>query len=183
MGLDMYLSRKTYVKHWDYKEEDNYVITVTRQGEPVTNISTSKISFLEEEVGYWRKANHIHKWFVDHVQEGKDDCRETYVSLPQLKELYDTCLKAIEIKLQPVGVHPEKVLVKTDTGLLQQEEQVLNYNKEILEDILPTSQGFFFGGTQYDEYYMDDVQDTIDILKPIVENTNPQADYYYRASW
>lgn len=21
------------------------------------------------EVGYWRKANHIHKWFVDNVQE------------------------------------------------------------------------------------------------------------------
>ena len=27
-----------------------------------------------EEVGYWRKANAIHGWFVRNVQNGKDDC-------------------------------------------------------------------------------------------------------------
>lgn len=26
-----------------------------------------------QEIGYWRKANHIHKWFVDKVQGGDDD--------------------------------------------------------------------------------------------------------------
>jgi hypothetical protein len=24
-------------------------------------------------VGYWRKANAIHRWFVEHVQDGNDD--------------------------------------------------------------------------------------------------------------
>ena len=45
----------------------------------------------EHEVMYWRKANAIHKWFVDNVQGGEDDCREYPVSNDQLIELRDTC--------------------------------------------------------------------------------------------
>ena len=26
------------------------------------------------EIGYWRKSNQIHKWFVDNIQEGVDNC-------------------------------------------------------------------------------------------------------------
>jgi len=46
---------------------------------------------LEVQVAYWRKANQIHKWFVDHVQNGKDDCGDYYVSREQLQLLLDTC--------------------------------------------------------------------------------------------
>ena len=38
----------------------------------------------------------IHKWFVDHVQEGEDDCKQYYVSREQLKELLGTCKLVIE---------------------------------------------------------------------------------------
>ena len=48
------------------------------------------------EIGYWRKANAIHKWFVDNVQGGNDNCGSYYVSLEQLKELHDLCLKALK---------------------------------------------------------------------------------------
>lgn len=46
---------------------------------------------LEVQVAYWRKANHIHKWFVDHVQDGNDDCEEYRVSRDQLQLLLDNC--------------------------------------------------------------------------------------------
>ena len=46
---------------------------------------------LEVQVAYWRKANQIHKWFVDHVQNGVDNCEEYYVSRDQLQLLLDTC--------------------------------------------------------------------------------------------
>jgi len=42
-----------------------------------------------EEVAYWRKANYIHKWFVDNVQNGVDDCGAYRVSKEKLQELYD----------------------------------------------------------------------------------------------
>ena len=44
-----------------------------------------------EEVAYWRKANAIHKWFVDNVQSGKDDCDSYEVSREQLVKLLGDC--------------------------------------------------------------------------------------------
>ena len=52
-------------------------------------------------------------------------------------------------------------------------------NKELAKDLLPTSQGFFFGGTEYDEDYFSDLEDTIRMLSRIDDDT----EYEYRASW
>jgi hypothetical protein len=45
---------------------------------------------------YWRKANAIHKWFVDNVQEGVDDHREFEVSLEQLEELLEVIEEVLD---------------------------------------------------------------------------------------
>lgn len=49
-----------------------------------------------EDVGYWRKANQIHNWFVQNVQGGEDDCGIYEVSQAKLIELRDTCQKVID---------------------------------------------------------------------------------------
>jgi phage pi2 protein 07 len=43
------------------------------------------------DIGYWRKANAIHKWFVDNVQGGVDDCGDYKVTKEQLIQLHNTC--------------------------------------------------------------------------------------------
>lgn len=56
-------------------------------------------------------------------------------------------------------------------------------NHKLAPELLPTQSGFFFGSTDYDEYYFDDIQQTIDILKPILRDTDDIGDYYYTSSW
>lgn len=51
---------------------------------------------LTTEVAYWRKANAIHKWFVDNVQGGVDECQRSYVSREQLTALRDLCKSVLE---------------------------------------------------------------------------------------
>ena len=46
---------------------------------------------LQVQVGYWRKANQIHSWFVNHVQGGVDNCEEYRVTRDQLQLLLDNC--------------------------------------------------------------------------------------------
>lgn len=41
------------------------------------NLEYAEVKF---EIGYWRKANHIHNWFIKNVQNGKDDCSVYEVS-------------------------------------------------------------------------------------------------------
>lgn len=74
MGLDMYLSKKTYVKNWDHmKPERMTQVTVIRDGKPIPHIKPERIEYVIEGMAYWRKANHIHKWFVDHCGGGERD--------------------------------------------------------------------------------------------------------------
>ena len=53
---------------------------------------------VEVTCAYWRKANQIHKWFVDNIQGGNDNCGEYYVSQDKLIELLALCKFALETK-------------------------------------------------------------------------------------
>lgn len=154
MGLDMYLYKKTYVKNWNHmSESERHEISVNRGGKPVTHIKPERISNIVEEVGYWRKSNQIHNWFVENVQEGVDNCQESYVDPEKLRELLSVCKQ-----------------VKEDTSQA--------------EVLLPTQSGFFFGGTDYDEWYFKDIDDTIELLEGLVnEDGFDQSDFYYQSSW
>ena len=158
MGLDMYLNRHIYIGA-NYSDINGIegTIEITKKGQPVP-INFNKVKYIVEEAGYWRKANQIHQWFVDHVQDGEDDCKEYYVSTEQLGELVNTCK-------QIMSAYKED----KDKGIA------------LAQELLPTQEGFYFGGTDYDEYYFDDIQDTIDQLEPLLETTD--GDFYYRSSW
>ena len=81
MGLDMYLTKKHYVQNWEHTQlEKRFEVTIKQGDKTYGNIDASKVKYIEEEAGYWRKSNHIHRWFVENLQDGIDDCQEVYVS-------------------------------------------------------------------------------------------------------
>ena len=94
MGLDMYLYRKSWVKtgHY-YLDEHREEIKITRGGK---DVDTSKIRYIIEEACYWRKANAIHRWFVDNVQKGVDDCGEYRVNEETLRDLLNICKEILD---------------------------------------------------------------------------------------
>lgn len=54
----------------------------------------------------------------------------------------------------------------------------------VAEALLPTCSGFFFGGTDYDEWYLENVKDTIEIIQTILETTDFETQMiYYCSSW
>ena len=95
MGLDMYLTAKRYVS--DYNDKDKAISTeVMRHFPELTDQQT--IQYVTVRVGYWRKANAIHKWFVENVQEGTDDCNSYFVPREKLQELRDTCERVLAFR-------------------------------------------------------------------------------------
>ena len=109
---------------------------------------------LSEEIGCWRKANQIHKWFVDKVQDGIDDCEyHREVTEKDLEELINTCREVLETPI-------------------------------LAEELLPTQSGFFFGETSYNEYYFDDLKNTIEICENALKTTDFDIQaIYYISSW
>ncbi|MFM1756841.1 MAG: hypothetical protein RL621_1820 [Bacteroidota bacterium] len=152
MGLDMYLYKKNYIWQGGWiKPEAKQEVVVKKGGEIDNSIKPERIKYVVEEVGYWRKANQIHRWFVDVVQEGNDNCGSYYVSRDTLEELLDIC------------------------------KQVRDDHSKA-ESLLPSASGFFFGGTEYDEWYFDSIDSTIKIIEECLEDENAD-DFEYSSSW
>lgn len=186
MGLDMYLKASRYLSGWKHSsqnERDCYnqvrfacgLAGFTCEGSPSGNISFN--------VAYWRKANAIHKWFVDVVQEGKDECQEAYVTREQLGELVALCKTVLAgIKMVPGNVQTSTTYSK--------EGKVRNFDAgavvsdpSVAIEKLPTASGFFFGGTDYDENYQADLHSTIEQLEAVLNNPAFEGwDFYYQSS-
>jgi len=57
-------------------------------------------------------------------------------------------------------------------------------DKSLAERLLPTQEGFFFGGTEYDEYYFSDLENTQKSLEEVISAPDfGSAEYYYHSSW
>ncbi len=161
----MYLSARKHINKIDWNKLDRdsdtkYSEATTPQWNDVVK-SAGVDTLVDKEsiygvdvsinVAYWRKANQIHKWFVDNVQGGEDNCGEYYVSREKLKELLTTCRQA---------------LFKKDPS-----------------ELMPSA-GFFFGSYDIDQYYWQDIKDTIKQIAPLIENDEyKDLSYYYQSSW
>lgn len=135
-------------------------------------------------VGYWRKANQIHKWFVENVQDGEDDCKEYYVSREQLEKLREDCQTVIDGSDLQHGLVKNGAVASPETGgqfVPNMKMGKTIVNPELAEDLLPTESGCFFGSTDYDEYYIQDLKDTVEIINEALKSEG--GEFYYRASW
>ena len=159
MGLDMYLKGVKYFNTCTYHQETvggDFIKTVNPIYQSVAeqlDIETEDefgIGEVHMPVMYWRKANQIHKWFVDNTQGGNDkNCEPTPVSTEQLQQLFDDVTFVLEHK-DP--------------------------------SVLPPQSGFFFGSTDIDEYYWEDLKNTRSALKELLKADKFES-YIYQSSW
>lgn len=154
MGLDMYLTGKRWLSTYKHSgEEANKIANGVLEAAKLAHIAEPNNTVeVEATAIYWRKANAIHKWFVDNVQDGVDDCQERHVTQEQLAELRRVC-----------------------------REVAADWSKA--EDLLPTQGGFFFGSTEYGEWYQHDVKETADKLTRLLESDIDGIEFYYASSW
>lgn len=167
MGLDQYLNGTVYVSQNDWKafeslppeqQDFNKIPRVAEFNAIAEAVGISNFIggggtgiSVEFPVGYWRKANQIHNWFVKNVQRGDDDCGSYYVSRQDLEVLKDTC------------------------------KTVLADNSLAMEELPPQS-GFFFGSTEIDEFYLSDLENTIEIIDRCLAMPD-FIDFKYSSSW
>lgn len=170
MGLDMYLYETKHLGHWPHqKGKPEY------EAAEAVQLAAGFVNPMEKVGGHielrtcvvrWRKANAVHGWFVANVQSGMDDCGHYEVTLDNLEKLVEDCKLALMDKL-------------------------------FAETAIPPVDGFFFGMNREepkDEWYRKDLQETVDMLTPIIERSrkvqkesdSPQWDscyFEYHSSW
>lgn len=100
----------------------------------------------------WRKFNALHKWFCDNVNNGEEI---------NCEEKYVSREKL------------EELLSLLDAAMIDREHP---------EDYLPTSGGFFFGSTEYDERYWRKLEETRNVIARFL-CFNDDTEFYYNAWW
>lgn len=157
MGLDMYLYKKTYVQNWEHQTpEQRHTISVKLGDNEREDIKPERIAYIVEQIGYWRKFNALHGWFVENCAQGDDECQE------------------IEVR-----AHDLKVLLET---LKEVSKAIKENDHKTIAMLFPPVAGFFFGSTEIDQYYKEQVNETIAIIEEAI-NEGEHEEFYYQASW
>lgn len=186
MGLDMYLYKKSCAIK---RSDGTIVVSDERTSEDETTV------YVEEEVCYWRKANHIHQWFVNNVQDENDDCKEYYVSKEQLEDLIRTCKEVLKIfdgkkfKTEQES-QKEYIFDSNNPSEVKKWDDYWSFYPELTEEdlnkiteLLPREDGFFFGSMEYNGDYLYDIVYTIQNLETILANCKGTESFYYQSSW
>ena len=187
MGLDMYLRANKYVSGYEHRGEEagaEYKGLVETFGMADFVDPESPSAEVEFTVAYWRKANQIHQWFVDNVQDGRDECQKAYVSREKLLELREICARIAALPTRKEAVSFS--LITADGKLEDVTEKrpaLTEKSAGIAETLLPTQAGFFFGSTEYGAWYLEDIELTVKQLDRVLELDDNVWTFYYQSSW
>ncbi len=152
MGLDSYLYKKNYIRTEDFYNEEFRNEVIVKTGGEID----TKI-----------KPKRI-RYIVEEVAYWRKANQIHNWFVTNVQNGVDEC--------QSSYVSREKL------------EELLDVCKKVTEDnslaesLLPSASGFFFGGTDYDEWYFRDVANTIQFLEEILSDESAD-DFEYNASW
>ena len=144
MGLDMYLNKRVYIGA-NYEHNDVTGSIKLTRGDTKLPIKLKRVVEITEQMGYWRKANAIHNWFVVNCQDGIDECQETYVHTEQLQELLDICSQVLKNHdLAHELLPPTSGFFFGGTKIDEYYFDDLKYTKKILKAALKENNGDYY---------------------------------------
>ena len=156
----MYLYKKTYVQNWEHNPPEQHHQIEIKRG-----------GVLREDI----KPNRI-CYITEQVAYWR-----------KFNALHgwfiNNCGGGVD-ECQDISVDEEKLKELLETL----KEVSSNFTKA--EELLPPTQGFFFGSDEIDEYYKEEVNSTIKIIEDLLEENEQSKEYglysgefEYRASW
>ncbi|EKB7620541.1 hypothetical protein OPL82_002500 [Enterococcus faecalis] len=108
-----------------------------------------------QEIGYWRKANQIRAFFASYAPE------------------------LIGENIEMLAVNKEMLLeLKRRINCCLTER-----NENISSELLPTSEGFFFGSSEYDGWYYEQLENTLPIIEEALIAINNNNLVFYGEWW
>ena len=166
MGLDMYLYKKTAAST------------------AIPALAPSQPNAPRVQVFYWRKANAVHNFFEQNCP-GLDNNRPVAVTAPVLEDLLHRCQRVLTAS----RLIPGRITAgySIDAAGQKQHTYVSGHviqNAGVARALLPTTSGFFFGSTDYDQDYIADITATRDMLQGLLAAPDAaSAAYEYCADW
>lgn len=181
MGLDMYVnirhkdtqSKIDAYEAWENKYSYEEWQRLTEEQREEWRNSEPEYEYDDmygKELMYWRKANQIHNWFVQNCQNGVDDCGRYAITVADLMKLKELCEKILTM------TEKRKAMRYTSFSATEKEEVDVRFltleGVEYAIEHLPSRSGFFFGSTEYDDYYVLELENTVEQINDTLDTLN-----------
>ena len=154
MGLDMYFSAKRYMSKY-FDKEDSAKIEKVNQVFGVEGVE-------DEDYGAQEVKFRVAYW------RKVNAIHEWFVQ--NCQDGVDECQEAY------VSREQMRQLIDICRAVVE--------NPKKADELLPTRSGFFFGSTDYDDWYFDNLTYTVDRFEKILKDPAfEKADFYYQSSW
>jgi hypothetical protein len=174
MGLDHWVIKNYSINQYSFNQyEADFVLTgqinvynsdtiEKRTKNVYFALSKDAICNISTQVITWRKCNWFHAYFVNKFADGIDDCKPILITQDNIRDFISD-LQTIKTAF---------------------ETEPLEKAKQIADELMPPEAGFFFGGTEIDEWYFQSIGEANHVFsKSIEENTDIPFCYEYQASW
>ena len=116
-------------------------------------------NYSTQESMYFRKFNFIYKYF-----ENSLDCNEQcWVDRCELEDIAQSCKDILAIY--------DKTAEDNSNAI------------KLAKELLPTTNGFFFGNTDYNEFYFQQLEDALDTIEHFLGNLKKDEYVYVQMSW
>lgn len=130
-----------------------------------------------DELVYWRKANQINGWF-NRVFDGVENTTQYPLTKEILIELVEDCKTVLSL----LETKAKKIYIKEyDEEEIDLEKAYYIYEEvpDEVYEILPPTQGFFFGSDEIDSYYEYQIRHTIEMVQPLINVIDENYQMYY----
>lgn len=166
MGLDMYLESHQKETYDLYSESISFMQKILNYRH-----KDSKEVFVDDDE--WAKAKDSVDALIDHKQEQIAYWRKAN----QIRGWFSELLGE-----ESNGVCKGKVSKENIESLLNTCKQVLE-DHSLAEKLLPVTEGFFFGSYEYDEYYFEQIKETIEICERVLKEFDFDTNYLIYDEW
>ena len=161
MGLDMYLYADKYVSRKDYnKEQGDYNYADNPVFAQIVALLNAE-SIVDNEWSGMSVSVPVGYWRKANQVHGW---------------IVNNCAGGVD-ECQRIYISKSKA-----EELVEICKQVIK-NPSLANDLLPPQAGFFFGSYEVDEWYLNDLERTVEIFSKLLADEELATSIYYQASW
>ena len=94
MGLDIYLSKKTFIGAMFRSSEGNGTINITKHGKQIP-IKLQRVSYVIEDIYHGNKTHWLHSWLNHELPEMLGNAEEREIDCDVMDRLHRVCIEIL----------------------------------------------------------------------------------------
>lgn len=148
-----------FIKYGFQRNDLSECLDLENQDDKIEKLNNFIKYYCAREDMYFRKVNFLYKYFEDKM----DNTNQCWVDKEELEDIVNSCKEIFD--------------------LYDENKEDNSKAIELAQELLPTTNGFFFGSTEYDKYYFNDLENVQYEFEKVLGDLEEDESIFVIMSW